>query len=95
MSVRVLVDATAIPADRGGVGRYVDALLPPLVAQGVDLVVACQVRDVKATSALVPTAEVVAAPSRAASRPVRMAWEQAGLPRLVRRTGATVLHSPH
>ena len=93
--MRLLIDATAIPADRGGVGRYVDALLPALAAQGVDLVVACQDRDAGTTAALVPGAEVVAAPARAASRPVRMAWEQVGLPRLVRSTRADVLHSPH
>ena len=27
---RVLVDATAVPADRGGVGRYVDGLIAAL-----------------------------------------------------------------
>ena len=93
--MRLLLDATAIPEDRGGVGRYVDALLPALAAEGVDLVVACQERDAAATSALVPAAEVVPAPARAASRGVRMAWEQVGLPRLVRSTRTQVLHSPH
>ncbi|WP_024287635.1 glycosyltransferase family 1 protein [Cellulomonas sp. KRMCY2] len=93
--MRLLLDATAIPADRGGVGRYVDALLPALAAQGVDLVVACQERDAASTSALVPGAEVVATPGTAARRPVRMAWEQVGLPRLVRSTRVQVLHSPH
>ncbi|TKR23665.1 glycosyltransferase family 4 protein, partial [Cellulomonas hominis] len=34
---RVLVDATAIPADRGGVGRYVDDLLPALARLDVRL----------------------------------------------------------
>ncbi|WP_372595371.1 glycosyltransferase family 4 protein [Actinotalea sp.] len=93
--MRVLLDATAIPSDRGGVGRYVDALLPALLAEGVDLVVACQDRDAAATSAVAPGAEIVPAPSRIAGRPARMAWEQVGLPGLVRRTGARVLHSPH
>ena len=93
--MRVLVDATAIPADRGGVGRYVDALLPELVALGLDLVVACQPRDVDATSVLVPSATVIPAPAGAAHRGVRMAWEQVGLPQLLRRTGAELLHSPH
>ncbi|HUX70415.1 MAG TPA: glycosyltransferase family 1 protein [Cellulomonadaceae bacterium] len=93
--MRVLVDATAIPADRGGVGRYVDALLPALVRAGLDLVVVCQSRDAGATAALVPAAEVVAAPSTISRRPARMAWEQVLLPGLVRSTGAQVLHSPH
>ena len=57
--------------------------------------VVCQSRDASATAALVPAAEVIAAPARIAGRAVRMAWEQVGLPRLVRRTGARVVHSPH
>ena len=93
--MRLLLDATAIPPDRGGVGRYVDALLPALARQGVDLVVVCQRRDAASTSALVPSAEVVCAPAQITGRPVRMAWEQVGLPRLVRATGAQVVHSPH
>ena len=32
MDPRVLVDATAVPADRGGVGRYVDGLIAALGA---------------------------------------------------------------
>jgi glycosyltransferase involved in cell wall biosynthesis len=91
----VLLDATAIPPDRGGVGRYVDALVPELVATGVDLVVACQAADAGAMADLAPGAEVVPAPGAAARRPVRLAWEQVGLPRLARRTRADVLHSPH
>ena len=34
MPPRVLVDATAVPADRGGVGRYVDGLIAALGAGG-------------------------------------------------------------
>ncbi len=93
--LRVLLDATAVPADRGGVGRYVDALLPALVRAGVDVVVVAQPRDLDLLARIAPGAEVVAAPSGVARRPARMAWEQVGLPRLVRRTGAQVLHSPH
>lgn len=92
---RLLVDATAVPADRGGVGRYVDALLPALVAQGLDLVVVCQPRDVDVVRTLVPGVEVVAAPRHVAGRAARLVWEQVALPRLVRRVGATVLLSPH
>ncbi|MBO9555484.1 glycosyltransferase family 1 protein [Cellulomonas sp.] len=93
--MKILIDATAIPEDRGGVGRYVDALLPALVAEGADLVVACQARDTEVVSGLVPSAEVVPAPTRAAGRPARLLWEQTGLVSLVRSTGAQVLHSPH
>src|ERR1039457_7734811 len=34
---RVLVDATAVPADRGALGRYVDGLVIGLEAAGGDL----------------------------------------------------------
>ncbi len=93
--MRLLFDATAIPADRGGVGRYVDALLPALARSGLDLTVVCQDRDAAATSALVPTADVVTAPQAVRERPARLVWEQTGLPALVRSTRTQVLHSPH
>ena len=93
--MRVLLDATAVPADRGGVGRYVDELAPELVALGVDLVVVAQSRDVTHYEALLPGAEVIAAPVAIARRPARMLWEQIGLPLLARRVRPDVLHSPH
>ncbi|WP_258726399.1 glycosyltransferase family 4 protein [Cellulomonas sp. NS3] len=93
--MRVLVDATAIPADRGGVGRYVDNLLPAVAALGVDLAVVCQARDVASFAQALPGAEIVAAPAAVDRRPVRLAWEQTGLPLLARRLRADVLHCPH
>ena len=89
---RVLIDATAIPADRGGVGRYLEALVPALVALGVPLVLAAQARDAESFAS--SGADVVPV-GLAAGRPARFAWEQAGLPRLARRVAAEVLHSPH
>lgn len=94
-SLRVLVDATAVPPDRGGVGRYVDALLPALAALGIDLVVAAQQRDAAGLGELVPAATVVPVPSAVERRPLRLVWEQTALPALLRRLGADVLHSPH
>jgi glycosyltransferase involved in cell wall biosynthesis len=91
----VLVDATAVPPDRGGVGRYVDELLPALARAGTDLVVACQARDADRYRALLPDVPVHAAPAAVARRPVRLLWEQAVLPRLARRVGADVMHCPH
>ena len=93
--MRVLLDATAVPADRGGVGRYVDELAPELVAAGIDLVVIAQVRDVSHYEDLLPDAQVISAPARITSRPVRLLWEQLGLPAVVRRVKPDVLHSPH
>ena len=92
---RVVVDATAVPPDRGGVGRYVDELLPALVAEGADLAAVVQAHDVEHYRALVPGVDLLAAPPAIARAAVRFAWEQGGLPALVRRSGADVLHSPH
>ena len=61
--IRVLLDGTAIPADLGGVGRYVDDLVPELVEQGVDLTMAVQERDAEHSSRFL----------RVSSR-VRRAW---------------------
>lgn len=93
--MRVLLDATAVPANRGGVGRYVDELAPELANAGLDLVMAVQERDVEGYAQLVPNAELVAAPEWAARRPIRMAWEQVGLPAVIRQVRPDVLHSPH
>lgn len=90
--MRVLIDATAIPADRGGVGRYVDALVAALARAGANVVVACQQRDGERFAGF---PSVVEGPGGLTRRPVRLAWEQLGLPRLARATRAEVLHSPH
>jgi glycosyltransferase involved in cell wall biosynthesis len=91
----VLVDATAVPPDRGGVGRYVDELLPALVLEGADVAVAVQARDVGHYRELLPGVDLLPAPAGVARAAARFAWEQAGLPVLVRRSGAALLHSPH
>ena len=51
---RVLVDATAVPADRGGVGRYVDGLISALGAAGADFAVVCQRADAERYSRMAP-----------------------------------------
>nr|WP_300339407.1 glycosyltransferase family 1 protein [Actinomyces sp.] len=93
--MKVLLDATAIPASLGGVGRYVDDLVPELVAEGVQLAMAVQERDVEHFSAKVPQARLFAVPPVFTNRGARMAWEQTGLPELIRRLRPDVLHSPH
>ena len=92
---RVLVDATAVPADRGGVGRYVDSLVAALDADGARLAIVCQPRDVSLYGELAPSARVVPAAEQVATRTARLTWEQATLPVLARRLGAQVVHSPH
>ena len=95
VSPRVLIDATAVPADRGALGRYVDGLVHALGAAGADLVVACQRADEERYGRLVPGAIVVAAPPAIAHRPARLAWEQSGLPMVAQQVRADVIHSPH
>jgi len=92
---RVLVDATAVPSDRGGLGRYVDGLVNGLVARGADLALACQRADAERYARVAPDAQVVAGPAAIAHRPARLAWEQTGLPLVAEQVGAQVVHSPH
>ncbi|WP_410809703.1 glycosyltransferase family 4 protein [Micromonospora sp. 067-2] len=94
---RVLIDATSVPADRGGVGRYVDGLLGALgkvCGSGVELAVVSLRTDLERYSRMLPGAEVIPAPAAVAHRPARLAWEQTGLPLLAQQVGAHVLHSP-
>ncbi|MDA3630157.1 glycosyltransferase family 1 protein [Saccharopolyspora oryzae] len=91
----MLIDATAVPADRGGVGRYVDSLLAALDADGARLTVACQPRDAELYATIAPRTDVVPAAEAVATRTARLTWEQTTLPLLVRRLGIDVLHSPH
>ena len=95
MTPRVLVDATAVPADRGGVGRYVDGLIPALSRAGADLAVVCQRADAERYQRMAPDVEVVAGPAAIAHRPARLAWEQTGLPLVAQQVRAEVVHSPH
>jgi glycosyltransferase involved in cell wall biosynthesis len=95
MAPRVLVDATAVPADRGGVGRYVDSLVAALDATAVDLSVACQPADVEHYRRQAPASVVVPGPARITRRAARLAWEQSGLPAVAGSVRADVIHSPH
>ncbi|WP_016699397.1 glycosyltransferase family 4 protein [Actinoalloteichus spitiensis] len=91
----VLIDATAVPTDRGGVGRYVDSLIAGLDAAGAQLSVVCQPRDAELYTRTAPSSRIVPASESVATRTARLSWEQLTLPRLVRRLGVRVLHSPH
>jgi len=92
---RVLIDATAVPADRGGVGRYVDCLIAALDADGAAPMVVCQPRDAALYAALAPHADILPAVERLVARTARLTWEQTTLPWLARRAGIDVLHCPH
>ena len=94
-SPRVLLDCTAIPANHGGVARYVDGLLCGFEPRSFELTLAVQERDRAEFTAIVPWARVHALPPRFAYRPLRFLWEQLGLPLLALRVRANVVHSPH
>jgi glycosyltransferase involved in cell wall biosynthesis len=91
--LRLLLDATAIPADLRGVGRYLDSLVPALVQAGVAVTVLAQpaaaARFAEHGAEPVPNAGVPA------GRPARLAWEQYRLPALARRIAPDLLHCPH
>ncbi|WP_283138495.1 glycosyltransferase family 4 protein [Rhizohabitans arisaemae] len=94
MAPRVLVDAAAVPADRGALIRYVDGLVGGLDRAGADFAVACQRADAERYGRLAPSARIVTGPPAITHRAVRLAWEQTGLPVLARRIGAEVIHAP-
>jgi glycosyltransferase involved in cell wall biosynthesis len=92
---RVLIDATAVPVDRGGVGRYVDSLVEALHEDGAKITIVCQPRDGRLYDQLAPSARIVPTAQSTATRTARLTWEQTTLPRLIRRLGVDVVHSPH
>jgi glycosyltransferase involved in cell wall biosynthesis len=93
--MRVLVDASALPENRGGVGRYVDELVERLPDLGVETHVAAQRRDLTRFAASVGDASVHVVPGWAKRPALRLAWEQSGLPLMVRSVDPDVVHSPH
>jgi glycosyltransferase involved in cell wall biosynthesis len=95
VALRVLVDATDVPTDRGALGRYVDGLMGALAATGVDLAVACQRADEERYGRLAPGATIVAGPAGLGHRSERHAWEQSGLPLVAEEVGADVIHMPN
>ncbi|MGS0687158.1 glycosyltransferase family 4 protein [Nakamurella sp. GG22] len=92
---RVLLDATAIPAERGGVGRYVDNLTEALDAAGAALSVVCQHRDAEGFAKRAPHSRIITTAEELGNRPARLAWEQTTLSRLAKRLPVDVIHSPH
>ena len=91
----VLVDATSLPANLGGVGRYLEKLIPELASSEWDVAVAIQERNVDWLTRIAPDVRPVSVGGLARFRPGRILWEQLGLPALARHLGADVIHSPH
>jgi glycosyltransferase involved in cell wall biosynthesis len=88
-ALRVAIDATAVPAEARGAGRYVLDLAAALDRRDdVGLTVVAGRGD----AARWPDPVVAKAPLR---RPLRLVWEQLALPRLLRRLDVDVHHGPH
>jgi glycosyltransferase involved in cell wall biosynthesis len=66
-----------------------------LDSDGAPITVVCQPRDVELYGRLAPSSRIVSTSDSNATRTARLTWEQTTLPRLVRRLGVDVLHSPH
>jgi len=97
LRTRVLLDATALPpgTSRGGVSRYVDELVAHWPTARLPLTVVAQSYDVDRYAAVLGPERVVAGPSWLGRQAARLAWEQVGLPALVRAHRADVIFSPH
>lgn len=93
-TVSVSLDVTAVPSRPAGAGRYILDLAENLSRRGdISLTLVARRADVDRWEGLAPAAQVEGAAPGA--RPVRLAWEQAFLPRLLRRLGPDVHHGPH
>jgi glycosyltransferase involved in cell wall biosynthesis len=95
VALRVLVDATDVPTDRGALGRYVDGLIAALPVTGIELAVVCQRADEERYARLAPGAKIVAGAIGLGHRSERLAWEQNGLPVVAEQVGADVIHMPN
>ncbi|MGH9222560.1 MAG: glycosyltransferase family 4 protein [Acidimicrobiales bacterium] len=91
--LRVSLDATAVPDHPTGAGRYVLELASRLSrASDVDLFVLCRRGDAERWQEAGAVTVIDRAPP---ARPVRLAWEQFELPRLLDQLEAGVHHGPH
>jgi glycosyltransferase involved in cell wall biosynthesis len=93
--LRVLLDATSVPPTQGGVARFIGGLLQGLDELGETIDVVAKRADIPAFAAVAPSHNYIVAPPLTNRRPLRLVWEQLGLPALARRRGALVIHSPH
>lgn len=95
MTLRVVLDATAIPGRPVGVGHYVLGLLGAMAGTeaDVDLHVLAKRRDVEDLRRAAPGARIHPVSPR--SRVGRLVWEQTLLPVRARRLGPAVFHGPH
>ena len=92
--LHVAVDVSAVPARPAGAGQYTVALVEALGRRAdVDLTLLCRTGDDGRWVLVAPGATTL--PGAPNPRPLRLAWEQAAMPLVLRRHPVDVLHSPH
>ncbi|MHB8263184.1 MAG: glycosyltransferase family 4 protein [Acidimicrobiales bacterium] len=92
--IRVSLDAGAVPSQPTGAGRYVLSIAGALSCRDdVELVLLCRKGDSKRWQEIAPGAAVREVFPRA--RPVRLAWEQIRLGRMLATLDVDVHHGPH
>lgn len=84
-----------MPPNKGGVARYLAGLLGGLSEEGRTIAVLVKGEDVGWLREQAPDHHYVVGPSWLSRRPLRLFWEQIGLPLAARRLGVSTLHSPH
>ena len=91
--LRVSIDASAVPDHPTGAGRYVLELVKRLAQRSdLDLTVLCRRDDAERWKAIGGALLVDRAPP---ARPLRLAWEQMELPRILEQLSVEVHHGPH
>jgi glycosyltransferase involved in cell wall biosynthesis len=93
--MRIAIDATSLPKEKTGAGRYIVNLIRALAhldANNVYIIFAKE-DDIPALGILPANFEIIPAASRA--RTLRLAWEQTALPWQIWHRQIEVLHSPH
>jgi glycosyltransferase involved in cell wall biosynthesis len=94
--MRIGFDATALPAEPVGAGRYIIRLVRALAAHSAEHELVVFVQDnrrVLIDTPLLENVRWIETPEISPAR--RLVWEQTTLPRLARRSGIDLLHSPH
>lgn len=92
--LRVGIDVSAVPAKPAGAGRYVIELVKQFrEIQSFELALLARRDDPERWRLLVPQATVK--PVVPIARPLRLLWEQAGLPFVVSFANLGIYHGPH
>jgi glycosyltransferase involved in cell wall biosynthesis len=93
MTLRVAVDATAMPGLRAGAGTYITELVRAVDPSDAKLEVFVKDTDAAELAAIAPSATM--RPVRAGGRAMRIAWSHTILPLRVRRLRPDVFFGPH